>query len=120
MVGHILQAVSDRFNQQGYQMYKRIEDLIFKASGGEKYHEEFKFVTEFNDSDLPMYLLETQLTLLHHIFNPQQPPNLSLSDIIHALNSMMLPEQVSVFHCCCYSAAQMQLDKRGQATRERS
>ena len=95
MVDHILHAVSDQFDQQGYQTYKWLEDLMFKAYRGEEYHEEFKFVTEFYDSHLPKYQLETQLTLLHHLFKPEQLPNLSLPDIIHALNSLSLPERVS-------------------------
>ena len=95
MLGHILLAVSNRFDQQGYQTYKRLEDLKFKACRGEEYHEEFKFVTKFYDSDLPKYQVETQLPLLHHLFKPEQLPNLSLPDIIHALNSLSLPERVS-------------------------
>ena len=75
---HILQAVSDRFDQQRYQTYKRLEDLMFKACRGEKYQEEFKFVTEFYGSDLSKYQLETQLTLLHHLFKVEQLPDLNL------------------------------------------
>ena len=51
MLDLIISYVKDRFHQRGYGVYKQLEDLLFKAIGGEQYQSEFDFVIKFYGVD---------------------------------------------------------------------
>ena len=57
-------AISDRFDQAGYQTHRKTEDLLLKAAHGQDFSDEFEFVTDFYGDDFNSFQLRTQLNIL--------------------------------------------------------
>ena len=60
----VIEAITKRFDQPGYKVYRNLEDLILKACRGQEYTEELDFVCSFYKSDLDRQQLQAQLPLL--------------------------------------------------------
>ena len=88
---HILLAIREQFDQPGYQTYQKLEELVFKACRGEDFREELDFVSNFYDTDVDKFQLQTQLPLLKHLI-----PNdkLSLSEVIRAMSALLPSERL--------------------------
>ena len=50
----ITNCISQRFDQPGYQNYKFLQELLVKASKGEEYLSELKFLCDFYSKDIIM------------------------------------------------------------------
>ena len=60
----IVTCLEDRFDQQGYRVYSRLEQLLLKACKGESYTEELGIITEYYGADLSTDDLKVQLLTL--------------------------------------------------------
>ena len=61
----IVACVKDCFDQSGYRIYCKLEQLLLNAASGKVYDSEFEAVMETYGSDFNPPLLKTQLHLLH-------------------------------------------------------
>ena len=59
-----INGILNRFDQPGYKIYMKLENILLKASKNEPYEEELKSVREMYESDIEMYALETELITL--------------------------------------------------------
>ena len=87
----VINSISDRFNQKGYQTYKHVEDILLKAAQGQEYHAEFKFVVDF--------IVQTSfLPTLTCNFNPfvleSDQKSIQLKDVLSYLKSLSEPQRV--------------------------
>lgn len=58
----IVEVITARFDQPGYQIYRNVQDLICKGS---PIDQELEFVVNFYQDDLRREQLQAQLMLLH-------------------------------------------------------
>ena len=56
-----LEAIRERFDQDGYHTYKNLQDVLLKAARGLAYDPELKAVLDFYGSDFDQSQLEIQL-----------------------------------------------------------
>lgn len=47
----IIHCIKDRFEQEGYLVYQRVQDVLLKAPRHEEYSADFDFVTDFYETD---------------------------------------------------------------------
>ena len=55
------QTVCSRFRQPGYNTYKNLQELLFKAIKGEDFQPELQFVSQFYQDDIISTNLKVQL-----------------------------------------------------------
>ena len=51
-IDKITSCINNRFDQEGYQVYKHLENLIVLTAEGGEFHKELDYVTEFYGNDL--------------------------------------------------------------------
>ena len=73
-------SIKARFDQPGYQMFRKVEDLLLKSVRGEIYSDELSSVTKFYGDDLCPYRLSPQLSILSAQLKDQE--KLDLNDIM--------------------------------------
>jgi hypothetical protein len=78
----IVNGIKERFDQQGYKVYVKLEELLIKAANKKEYEEEFKFIAEFYMGDFDEGLLATQLGVL----SSNLPSNSSSYDLVSVLD----------------------------------
>ena len=61
----VINSISDRFDQDGYKIYRNIHDLLLKSIRGEEFENHLGIVTEFYHNDVDAMLLKSQLQTLH-------------------------------------------------------
>ena len=57
-------GIQTRFDQPGYQVYCKLENLLLKAANKENFDEELQFVTEFYGDDLNIDQLRLHLDIM--------------------------------------------------------
>ncbi len=60
VIDFAVSSITDRFDQDGFRVYSNVEQLLFKASSGQNYENEFSVVCDFYE-DLDREELESQL-----------------------------------------------------------
>ena len=55
----VIEAITGRFDQPGYQVYKNVQDLIFNTCKGSSIDQELEFVVNFYQDDLRKEQLQT-------------------------------------------------------------
>ena len=60
----ITNCVRSRFEQPGYNTYKNLQELLFKAIKGEDFQPELQFVSQFYQDDINSANLQVQLQIL--------------------------------------------------------
>lgn len=60
VIDFAVSSITDRFDQDGFRVYSNVEQLLFKASSGQNYENEFSVVCDFYE-DLDKEELESQL-----------------------------------------------------------
>ena len=79
----VINSISDRFNQKGYQTYQHVEDLLLKAAQGQEYRAEFEFVVDFYGSDFIPSQLDMQLQTLRTFANKESDQkSIQLKDLL--------------------------------------
>ena len=63
---HVTEAITARFDQPGYQVYKNVQDLTLNTCKWSSIDQELEFVVNCYQDDLRKEQLQTQLILLHH------------------------------------------------------
>lgn len=95
----LVNAITERFNRPGYQVYKKAENLLLKAARGLDYREEFDFVVNFYGGDFDSSQLDEQLQALGDLFKyVDDQSTISFCEIYHRLRN---PSEDDYF--CDYS-----------------
>ena len=92
----VVEAIADRFNQPGYKIYQRLEDLILKTCRGEKTDEEIDFLCGFYKDDINKLQLPAQLPLFLALFQDSQKTEekeINIPNVMKNLSHLSLPQQ---------------------------
>ena len=60
----VISGINSRFDQPGYKIYSKLEDLLVKATNNEEYEDEYQFIIDFYKDDFDSNLLRTQLGVM--------------------------------------------------------
>ena len=60
----VISGINSRFDQPGYNIYSKLEDLLVKATNNEEYEDEYQFIIDFYKDDFDSNLLRTQLGVM--------------------------------------------------------
>ena len=85
-----MQSIKDRFDQPGYLVYRKTQDLLLNVCSGRPYESELDYVCNFYKDDLSKQRLQAQLPLLK-AFVDTSMEDMELT--IHNLLSEMSPAQ---------------------------
>ena len=99
----IISCITSRFDQQGFKVYRNVQDLLLKAVNNEDCHIEFDFVTIFYGSDFHREILKTQLTVLSSNFKDR---NAMLSDVIKFFKALSSAQQDLLSEVCTFAQTQ--------------
>ena len=92
----LVQAIQDRFDQAGYQVYCCMEALLLKAIGKESYSDELKRILDVYVDDLNAPNLAAQLQIL----STTAPEGISnIFDVISYLQSYPMQRRSSLRKC---------------------
>jgi len=80
--------INNRLDQEDYQVYKHLENLIVLATEGGEFHKELDYVTEFYGNDFDKHLLETQLLSFKSLFSDVNKENIGLKEIVNVIKSL--------------------------------
>ena len=95
----IICGIQTRFDQPGYQVYCKLENLLLKATNKENSDEELQFVTEFYGEDLNI----DQLRLHLDIMSPNLPKSkgrYTVHCVVKYLRDLTPIERVLVSQVC--------------------
>ena len=116
-------SIEQRFEQPGYKVYSKVEQLLLKACAGENYHDEITFVCEFYGDDLDKCDLESQLKVLRTLYmekivtvDNDAPSVQTLKSVLQTLT----PEQLSLVDMVCRAFQLLLIMPATNATSERS
>lgn len=82
----IISNIKQRFEQTGYKMVMKLENLLLKCAMDEDYQEELRAVTNFYGSDLDGDNLETQLLTFKVMFKEFKSGKVHLKDVIEFMS----------------------------------
>ena len=114
----IIGGIKERFDQPGYKIYSKLEELITKAANKEEFQEEIKFVTDFYKDDIDPELLNTQLSLLSCNLPPDSSPH-HLASILQFLRKLTEAQRTLMSEVCKVAALILVMPATN-ATSERS
>ena len=81
----------DRFDQPGYQTYKRLQQLLFKATNGQDYETELTSVAKLNGNDFDRHNLGVQLKMLKDLVGEEDhSTNCDIIKIFRGLSKAVL------------------------------
>ena len=95
----VIQAIADRFDQPGYQVYRNLEELILKASTGCEYDTQLDFVCEFYKDDISKFQLQAQLPLFNAVMTEKHKSdlaNLTIEDVIKSVQGVPNEQRVAL------------------------
>ena len=73
----VVQAIQQRFDQDGYRQYKQLEELLFQGCRGQYIAAELQNVQALYKDDMKPELLQAQLAILHtHFANSNKTPSI--------------------------------------------
>ena len=84
-LGNIINAIKDRFDEPGYQIFSDVEQLLLKAISKESYGDELRRISERHSGDFDLLLISSELDLLPTIFEENSPCN--FEEIVRDLQS---------------------------------
>ncbi|CAG2184616.1 unnamed protein product [Mytilus edulis] len=94
-VDHIVQAITDRFEQEDFTIYLNTEQVLLKCIKGVDFSDEFKIVCQFYKEDLHEANLQCQLRLFATIFESATPrEDIVLANIITFIRGLTQRERV--------------------------
>jgi hypothetical protein len=92
---HIIQAITDRFDQEDFAVYLDTEQLLLKRVRGEDYQREVKLVSEFYRGDIHEANLQCQLRQFAIIFECDgKKEEAVLSDVLLYMREMTSRERL--------------------------
>jgi len=85
----VINAIKDRFDQPGYEMYKNLQEVLLKASHCEEYSSKLQTVMGFYGNDFEPTQFSAQLQLLSaHFRSLGKQEKVSFKDIAEHLQSL--------------------------------
>ena len=87
----VVQGITDRFQQPGYQIYCNLEDLLLKVCRAQDYEAELDAVCNFYSKDVKKFDLQAQLPLLKAMMtelHASEGTNLTLKDIVKGIRGI--------------------------------
>ena len=88
----VTSAIKARFDQPGYEVYCKLEDLLVKGANDEDFGEELTFITDLYEDDFDSAQLEMQLKVMSSNLT-QVPPN-DLHSLLKYLRSILTSQGV--------------------------
>lgn len=88
----IINCIKHRFEQDGYLVYRRIQDVLLNAARHSEYSADFNFVTSFYSTDFDCQRLKTQLELYATMFEDRD--SLTLQDIISHMRNLSSSQKI--------------------------
>ena len=82
---NIINAIKDRFDQPGYQIFSDVEQLLLKAISKESYGDELRRISERYSGDFDSLVISSELDLLPTIFEENSTCN--FEEIVRDLQS---------------------------------
>ena len=83
----LINAIQQRFDQDGYKIHSRLENMLLHAVNGLDFEDDLHFVSQFYGSDFHVDTLRCHLQLLAHCF-PKGEGSISLfSSVVQTLQS---------------------------------
>ena len=89
----IINCIQSRFDQEGYQIYRNLQDLLLKAVRKESYEDCFKIITSFYTDDLDPSQLRLHLETLSANFNTGTGSSVTIFDIKDYVLSLSVYER---------------------------
>ena len=114
-------SITERFEQPGFRIYSKIEQLLFKACSGKDYESELSFVCNFYGQDLNKADLESQLKVLRTLYDEKtesgdHPSIRSLKEVLQSLS----PAQRGIVSMVCKAFQLLLVIPATNSTPERS
>ena len=114
-------SITERFEQPGFRIYLKIEQLLFKACSGKDYESELSFVCNFYGQDLNKADLESQLKVLRTLYDEKtesgdHPSIRSLKEVLQSLS----PAQRGIVSMVCKAFQLLLVIPATNSTSERS
>lgn len=83
-------CVKKRFDQPGFNTYRKLQDVLLKTVTGESCDDEIQYVVDFYKGDIEKTQLKTQLETLHVYIQRQDPDtsNISIRRIVDYVRDM--------------------------------
>ena len=95
----VVQGITDRFQQPGYQIYRNLEDLLLKVSRAQDYEAELDAVCDLYSKDVKKLDLQAQLPLLKAMMtelHASEGTNLILKDIVKGVQVISEVQKTSL------------------------
>ena len=95
----VVQGITDRFQQPGYQIYRNLEDLLLKVCRAQDYEAELDTVCNFYSKDVKKLDLQAQLPLLKVMMNElhaSEGTNLTLKEILKGVQGISEVQKASL------------------------
>ena len=95
----IISCITDRFDQPGYQIYHKVQDLILKAAKQQDYQNDLDFIINHYGDDFDAALLKTHL----EVFSPNmqsESQDVTLSDVIEFFKGKSTIQQEFLSQVC--------------------
>ncbi len=93
-------CIEDRFQQPGYEKYKRLESLFLKACTSVDTEEEVAEICQFYKDDFYHSILQTQLQVFHTHFSSTQTDNHPQKIDIFDIKNTFCPSLLANCHIC--------------------
>ena len=94
----IINCIQHRFQQDGYMVYRRLQDVLLNAARHSNYSADFEFVTSFYGTDFDCQRLKTQLELYTTMF--EETENVTLQDIISHIRNLSSSQKILLSEVC--------------------
>lgn len=95
----IASAIESRFQQPGYKVYRKLEDVLVKAANKENYEEDLAFICHFYKEDLNQEQLKMQLGVM--VSNlPEEPAAHNLRSVLQYLKELSDPQRCLLSEVC--------------------
>eukprot|EP00731_Ephydatia_muelleri_P007058 Em0003g1306a len=97
-----LACIRQRFDQPGYQTYRRLENLLTSAANGTDYQQDLNFIAEFYGDDIDKVLLQNQMELFRSIILSAFPTtaNVGVRDIVQHVCTLSPGVRMSITQVC--------------------
>ena len=82
----IINCVRSRFDQPGYNTYKNLQELLFKAIKGDTFESELRYVSQLYKDDINSVNLQIQLQILANDYPKEE--STSIFDIRNYMKSL--------------------------------
>ena len=95
-----VQSIKSRFEQKGFKMFSRVEQLLLKAAAGDDFSAELRNVCQFFGNDFDENELEADLLTLHQLYKSCTDEVPSLQSVKAAISSLSAAEQKLISSAC--------------------